>query len=401
MRYLVYLVIFSMLGFCGQQAPQTGSAMLVEQNALNVGAERTGLYFPDLQGKRIACVANHTSMIGQVHLVDSLVDAGIHLVKVFAPEHGFRGMAEAGEEIENQVDPKTGIPIASLYGTHKKPSSSDLEGIKVVLFDIQDVGARFYTYISTMTYVMEACAENGIPLIVLDRPNPNGDYVDGPVLEKGYESFVGLHPVPVVHGMTVGEYARMVNEEGWLENGIKAQLTVIPVENYTHSTRYSVPVAPSPNLPNDLAICLYPSLCLFEGTQVSVGRGTDYPFQVIGHPYFVIGSFLFKPESRPEARHPLYEGQACTGSSLSGAGESCQENRRLNLSWLINHYAFWENTVRDRGNFFNDYFDKLAGNSTLRKQITEGKTEEQIRASWQEDLVNFKSIRKKYLLYPE
>jgi uncharacterized protein YbbC (DUF1343 family) len=390
-----------MLGFCRPQVSQTGNTIPFVQDTLKVGAERTGLYFPYLHGKTVACVANHTSVIGQVHLVDSLVQAGINMVKVFAPEHGFRGLEEAGEEVRNQIDQKTGIQIVSLYGTFKKPSREDLEGIQVVLFDIQDVGTRFYTYISTMTYVMEACAENAVPFILLDRPNPNGDYVDGPVLEKGYESFVGLHPVPVVHGMTVGEYARMVNEEGWLEKGIKAQLTVIPVENYTHSTRYSLPVAPSPNLPNDLAICLYPSLCLFEGTRVSVGRGTDYPFQVIGHPYYVIGSFLFKPESRQEARHPLYEGQNCYGTSLGGVWELCMKDRRLNLSWLINHYDFWNNFVKDRGSFFNNYFDKLAGNSTLRKQITEGKTEDQIRASWHEGLAKFRSIRQKYLLYPE
>ncbi|MDD5694884.1 MAG: DUF1343 domain-containing protein [Bacteroidales bacterium] len=390
-----------MLGFCKQQVSQTSHILPDTGYILRPGAERTELYFPELQGKKVACVANQTSMIGQVHLVDSLVHAGIDLVKVFAPEHGFRGQAEAGEEISNQIDPRTGVPIVSLYWTRKKPSSEDLEGIDVVLFDIQDVGTRFYTYISTMTYVMEACTENAVPFIVLDRPNPHGGYVDGPVLEKGFESFVGLHPVPIVYGMTMGEYARMVNEEGWLKNGIKARLTVIPVEKYTHSSPYSLPVAPSPNLPNDLAICLYPSLCLFEGTQVSVGRGTDYPFQVIGHPYYILGSFLFTPESRPEALHPLYEGQHCFGSSLMGTMDLCMKDRRLNLSWLINHYQFWNEFVNDRGSFFNDYFDKLAGNSTLRQQIIEGNTEDQIRASWQEGLIKFKSIRQKYLLYPE
>lgn len=400
MKYLVFAVIMLMPGYCRQQVSPIGSSRPDGQGELKVGAERTELYFPYLKGKRVACVANQTSLIGRVHLVDSLLGAGIRLVKVFAPEHGFRGLEEAGAKVINQVDQQTGIRIVSLYGARMKPTPEDLKDIDLVLFDIQDVGVRFYTYISTMTYVMEACAETGISFVVLDRPNPNGDYVDGPVLEKGYESFVGLHPVPVVHGMTVGEYARMVNEEGWLRNGIKARLTVIPVENYAHSTRYSLPVAPSPNLPNDLAVCLYPSLCLFEGTQVSVGRGTDYPFQVIGHPYFVIGSFLFRPVSRPEALHPLYEDQNCYGSSLMGVMDLCWKDRRLNLFWLISHYQFWNVSVKDHGSFFNDYFDQLAGNSTLRKQITEGKTEDQIRSNWQEDLIKFKSIRQKYLLYP-
>ncbi len=400
MRLAIFLVMIMLWSFCRQQEPQTGNAAPGDGDTLKTGAERTDLYLPDLQGKKVACVANHTSMIGPVHLVDSLVHSGIHVEKVFAPEHGFRGQAEAGEKIRSQVDSRTGIPIVSLYGTHKKPSSSDLEGIQVVLYDIQDVGVRFYTYISTMTYVMEACAENGIPFIVLDRPNPNGDYVDGPVREKGYESFVGLHPVPIVYGMTVGEYARMVNGEGWLNDGRKADLEVIPVKGYTHSMHYSLPVKPSPNLPNDLAVCLYPSVCLFEGTAVSVGRGTDYPFQVIGHPWYVIGSYMFRPESRPEAVHPLYEGQDCLGSGLSGAGELCMEKRQLNLFWLINHYDFWNKFVKDQGSFFNDYFDTLAGNSTLRQQITEGKSEEQIRASWYDALARFKSLRQKYLLYP-
>ncbi|HNS16949.1 MAG TPA: DUF1343 domain-containing protein [Bacteroidales bacterium] len=401
MRYSILISLILVLGFCKQQVSQTYDTLPVTHPELRVGAERTEIYFPELDGKQVACVANQTSMIGKVHLVDSLVRAGIRVAKVFAPEHGFRGLQAAGEDVSNQIDRKTGIPIVSLYGNRKKPAPDDLKGIGVVLFDIQDVGARFYTYISTLTYVMEACAENGIPLIVLDRPNPNGDYVDGPVLENGYESFVGLHPVPVVHGMTVGEYAQMVNGEGWLRNGIRAALNVIPVEGYTHSTRYSLPVAPSPNLPNDTAVCLYPSVCFFEGTVVSVGRGTDHPFQVIGHPYFLLGSYLFTPESRPEALHPPYEGQHCYGASLTGSFEVCQRSRQLNLLWLIHHYDYWDKQVKDRGSFFSDYFDKLAGNSTLRQQITERKTEEQIRSSWQEGLTKFKSIRQKYLLYPE
>lgn len=398
MKYLGTFLMILMIGFCGQRESQTSATKSPEIITLRVGAEQTEVYFPVLDGKTTACVVNQTSVIGQVHLVDSLLHAGFRVARIFAPEHGFRGMAGAGEEIANQTDPKTGIPIISLYGSKKKPSSEDLQGIDLVVYDIQDVGARFYTYISTMTYVMEACAENGIPLVVLDRPNPNGDYIDGPVLEKGYESFVGLHPVPIVYGMTIGEYARMVNREGWLTNGIRADLTVVPLSGYSHSTRYSLPIRPSPNLPNDDAVCLYPSLCLFEGTTISVGRGTDHPFQVIGHPDFGLGSFVFTPESRPGATHPPYQGQHCYGQSLSGfAREVCQSERHIHLFWLLGYHDFF----RERTNFFNDYFDKLAGNSTLRQQIMEGKKEEEIRESWQPALTRFKAIREKYLLYPE
>ncbi|MCX6233552.1 MAG: DUF1343 domain-containing protein [Bacteroidetes bacterium] len=362
------------------------------------GAERTDIYFPWLTGKKIAVVANQTSLINQTHLVDSLLGAGLDVVKVFSPEHGFRGMEDAGEPIQDQVDKTTGVPVISLYGDHYKPTKEDLAGIDIILFDIQDVGVRFYTYISTLTYVMEACAEQGIPIIVLDRPNPNGDYVDGPVLEKKYASIVGLYPVPIVYGMTIGEYAGMVNGEGWLKDGIKADLRVVPLKGYDHSCRYDLPVRPSPNLPNADAVCLYPSLALFEGTVVSVGRGTDYPFQVLGHPHFVIGSYAFKPESRPGARHPPYEGVYCLGGSLTGfAKEVCQKERRLHLSWLIYYYEF----LKDLPSFFNDYFDKLAGNSSLREQIIAGKSEEDIKATWQQGLDAFKVVRKKYLLYPD
>ena len=371
-------------------------------------------------------VANQTSMIGSTHLVDTLIkvgygmkqiydpqhtksiremqpsdsskNAGFEVKLVFGPEHGFRGHADAGEHVQDQIDHKTGLPIISLYGDHKKPTPEDLKGIDVVIFDIQDVGARFYTYISTMTYIMEACAENGITFIVLDRPNPNGDYIDGPILKKKNRSFVGLHPVPIVHGMTVGEYALMVNGEGWLKNGVTADLKVVPVKGYDHTYRYSLPVEPSPNLPNDDAVCLYPSLCLFEGTVVSVGRGTDKPFQILGHPDFLTGSYAFIPESLPGARFPKYEGIRCLGQNLSGfAQHICKKDRQLNLSWLINYY----NSLKDKTEFFNTYFDTLAGNSTLRQQIINGLPEEEIRASWQEELTHFKIARKKYLLYPD
>jgi uncharacterized protein YbbC (DUF1343 family) len=286
-----------------------------------------------------------------------------------------------------------------LYGKNKKPQAIDLEGIEIVIFDIQDVGARFYTYISTMTYVMEACAENQIPVIVLDRPNPNGFYVDGPVLEPAFKSFVGLHSVPIVHGMTVGEYARMVNGEGWLENGVKCELSIVSIENYNHANFYELPVKPSPNLPNKYAVYLYPSLCLFEGTIVSVGRGTDFPFQIIGHPGYAIGSYLFTPKSIPGvATKPKYEGMPCLGQNLTDFARDMEKlPRQLHLSWLTGYYKI----LKDKGNFFDNYFEKLAGTAQLRKQIEEGWSEEQIRESWQPGIEKFKKIRKKYLLYPD
>lgn len=407
-----------------QSHSQTGGTQF--NKGIVVGAERTEVYFPWLENKSLAVVANQTSMIGSTHLVDSLIkvgygmkqtyapqhsksnvemqpadsskNAGFEVKLVFGPEHGFRGHADAGEHVQDQIDHKTGLPIISLYGDHKKPTPEDLKGIDIVIFDIQDVGARFYTYISTMTYIMEACAENGITFIVLDRPNPNGDYIDGPILEKENRSFVGLHPVPIVHGLTVGEYALMVNGEGWLKNGITVDLKVVPVKGYDHTYRYSLPVEPSPNLPNDDAVCLYPSLCLFEGSVVSVGRGTDKPFQILGHPDFLIGSYAFIPKSLPGARFPKYEGIRCLGQNLSGfAQHVCKKERKLNLSWLINYYNF----LKDKTDFFNTYFDTLAGNSKLRQQIINGLTEEEIRASWQEELTHFKTTRKKYLLYPD
>ena len=364
-----------------------------------VGAERTEIYFPVIKEKRIGIVANQTSLIGQVHLVDSLIHAGFNVVKAFGPEHGFRGGAGAGEEIESNTDARTGIPVVSLYGKNKKPTPEDLGGIEIMIFDIQDVGARFYTYISTMTYVMEACAENSIPLIILDRPNPHGDYLDGPVLKPAYASFVGLHPVPVVYGMTMGEYAMMVNSERWLKDSIQCDLKVISLLNYDHKTRYDLPVPPSPNLPNNIAIQLYPSLCFFEGTIISVGRGTDLPFQVIGHPDFAIGSYLFTPVDIPgKAIDPPYEGKTCLGFSLAGFDENVvDKERKLHISYLLEMYKFFS----DRNDFFNLFFDKLAGSDRIRLQIIEGKSEELIRQSWENDLASFKKLRKKYLLYPD
>lgn len=378
--------------------PCLSVAQLQEEKKIIVGAERAGAYLPILHENSVAVVANQTSMVYDMHLVDFLLDRYVNVRKVFAPEHGFRGEAGAGEKVNSGKDTKTGLPIISLYGSNKKPTAEQLADVGVVVFDIQDVGARFYTYISTMTYVMEACAEQGKKIIILDRPNPNGNYVDGPVLKPGYESFVGMHRVPVVHGMTVGEYATMVNEEGWLKDGIKCDLEVVKCTDWDHSTSYELPVKPSPNLPNAASITLYPSLCFFEGTTVSVGRGTDKPFQQIGAPWFTEGTVNFTPRSMPSAKHPKYEGEDCRGFDLrefanyymQGAGE-------LYLFWLKEAYDM----APDKEGFFNNFFDKLAGTDQLRKDIIAGRTIQEIRASWEADLEAFKIIRKKYLLYED
>jgi uncharacterized protein YbbC (DUF1343 family) len=363
-----------------------------KHNEIIVGADRTDAYFPFIGNKNFAVVANHTSRIGSTHLVDSIVQLPMNLKKIFSPEHGFRGKADAGAHIKNGKDAKTGIPVISLYGNHKKPTARDLEGIEIVLFDIQDVGARFYTYISTLTLVMEACAENNIPLVVLDRPNPNGHYVDGPVLEYGFESFVGMHRIPVVHGMTMAEYARMVNGEGWLKNAIQCDLIWVKCENYNHKTPYTLPVKPSPNLPDMESIGLYPSLCLFEGTVVSIGRGTDFPFTVYGHPR-LMGTYSFTPHPKEGASKPKLSGEICYGEDLRMESNL----NRVELKWLIDAYMQYP----DKDNFFNSYFDKLAGSDALRKAIINKKSESEIRKSWEMDLNEFKRIRKSYLLYPD
>lgn len=369
------------------------------ESPLITGAGKTESYFFLLSDKRIGIVANQTSVVGEKHLVDTLIHSGFDVVKVFAPEHGFRGEAGAGEDIESGIDKKTGIPVISIYGKKKKPAPDDLEGIEIMIFDIQDVGVRFYTYISTLTYVMESCAENHISLIVLDRPNPHGDYVDGPVLKSEFASFVGMHPVPVVYGMTIGEYALMVNGERWLKDSLQCNLTVIPCTNYDHHSRYILPVPPSPNLPNNTAVQLYPSLCFFEGTIISVGRGTDYPFQVIGHPDFVVGSFDFVPRDIPgKAMDPPYEGIRCYGHSLIGYAENVPDtNRKLNLFYLLEMYK----VLGTNHDFFIPFFDKLAGSDQLCKQIISGMTENEIRSTWEKDISAFLVVRKKYLLYPD
>jgi uncharacterized protein YbbC (DUF1343 family) len=380
------------------QLNPAGPLRKVNMSEIQAGAERTDLYFPQLSGKTIGIVCNQTSIIGDVNLVDSLIGAGFSVKAIFSPEHGFRGDSDAGSDINDGMDKKTGVRIISLYGKKTKPLPSDLKGIDILLFDIQDVGVRFYTYISTLSLIMEAAADNGIPIIVLDRPNPNGFYVDGPVLDTSFRSFVGMHPVPVVYGMTIGEYAEMVNGEGWLGKK-KCILTVIPMKGYTHSMIVRLPVRPSPNLPNWQSVYLYPSLGLFEGTFISVGRGTDFPFQVIGHPHYVIGSYLFKPESIPGvSEHPPYEGQECLGANLDVVADHYARNgHHFSLEWLIRMHNFF----RDSTDFFNPYFDKLAGTDQLRKDLVNGKPESEIRGSWKKGLDAFMLIRKKYLLYPD
>lgn len=371
----------------------------VTEKEILTGADRTAVYLPMIGNKRVAVVANQTSTIRGVHLVDSLHTHQIRITKVFALEHGFRGDVQAGEHIRNGKDAKTGIPIVSLYGSNKKPKPEQLTDVDVILFDIQDVGARFYTYISSLHYLMEAAAENGKQVIVLDRPNPNGFYVDGPVLNMKHKSFVGMHPVPIVHGMTVGEYAQMINGEGWLNNKIKCDLVVVNCENYTHDSTYILPVKPSPNLSSQQSIYLYPSLCLFEGTTVSVGRGTDFPFQVIGMPGYTKGDFTFTPRSVQAAKKPPHMDVECRGYDLRDNANDVLKEKKINLHWLLEMYE----NCPDKNSFFeNDgMFTLLSGGTTLRQQIESGKSEEEIRQSWKDGLEQFSRIRSQYLLYPD
>lgn len=359
------------------------------------GAYDTQKYFPSLTGKRIGVVANHSSTIHQVHLVDTLLSAGFRVVKIFCPEHGFRGQAEAGEHVNSEIDVKTKLPIISLYGKHYKPTPADLKGIDVMILDLQDVGVRCYTYLSTLHYVMEACAEYKIPLILLDRPNPNGFYIDGPVLETRYRSFVGLHPVPLVYGMTIGEYAQMINGEGWLKNGIQCQLTIIPCREYHHQMKFTLDIAPSPNLRSMKAIYLYPSLVLFEGTPISVGRGTPEPFTCFGHPALDSGDFRFVPVKNSGNILPLYADTVCIGFNLENYTFP-ESDSYFTLQWIILAYNHFPN----KASFFNRFFNYLAGNEKLRKQIEHGLSESEIRQSWQTDLEHFKKLRSRYLIYP-
>mgnify|MGYP000524893727 FL=1 len=365
------------------------------------GADRLEELFPLLENKRISLVVNQTSLVQNVHLLDTLYNKGVHITQVFAPEHGFRGDADAGEFIKNGKDYRTQVPIISLYGKNKKPQPAQLQQTDIVIFDIQDVGARFYTYISTMFYVMQACAENNKELIILDRPNPC-DYIDGPVLDMKYKSFVGMLPIPVLHGCTIGELAQMINGEGWLGNNLQCPLKVITIEDWKHGQPYSLPVKPSPNLPNDQAIALYPSLCPFEGTSVSVGRGTDFPFQIIGSPTTKNLKFRFMPHSmKGSDKHPLHQDTYCYGLNLSS-----EKNipKGFSLQYVIQFYNYFQNlTKHAEKEFFTrpHWFDLLMGTNQVRLDILKNKTEEQIRSAWQKKLNQYKEIRKKYLLYED
>ncbi len=389
-------------------------AQSLSNNKIETAANQTEKYIPLLAGKKVAVVANQTSVIHKkqpisktdeivstlkpkhhndkfTHLVDSLLTSNINIVKVFAPEHGFRGKADAGEHVSNQKDIKTGLPIISLYGKNRKPSIENLQGIDIILFDIQDVGVRFYTYISTMTYVMEACAELGIPVIILDRPNPNGHYIDGPTLQMEHKSFVGMHPIPLVYGMTIGEYAHMVNGEKWMENGIQCDITIIPLKNYSHELEYDLPIRPSPNLPNAQSINLYPSLGFFEGTIINAGRGTEFQFQRYGAPFFPDGSFSYTPHPNFGSKTPKFKDELCFGIDLSKK----EKLSTVNIEWVLDAY---HKTPKDK-KFFGKSFTVHAGNLELQEQMETGKTAQEIRASWQDDIEEFKKIRSKYLIY--
>ena len=378
-------------------ADQQSKSEKVTSSEIKTGAENSKKYLPLLANKKVGIVTNQSGTVRMagnsktISLVDFLLDNKVNVQKIYAPEHGFRGTADAGEHIIDGKDSKTGLPIISLYGDNKKPKPAQLANIDVMVFDLQDVGARFYTYISTLHYIMEACAEANIELIVLDRPNPNGGIVDGPVLDATYSSFVGMHPIPVLHGMTMGEYAKMINGEKWLKNKVQCKLTVIPCENYSKNMRYDLPIKPSPNLPNAQSVNLYASLCFFEGTNVSVGRGTEKQFQIYGSPYLNKNGFSFTPQPNEGAKTPPYNGVKCYGEDLS----KIEMVNKLELKWLLKAY----NETSDKTTFFNAFFTKLAGSKKLQEQIETGMTEVEIRKSWQKDLEKFQIIRKIYEIY--
>ncbi|WP_400077670.1 exo-beta-N-acetylmuramidase NamZ domain-containing protein [Winogradskyella sp. R77965] len=388
-----------------EQPPNELLHQVLNDKSIIVGANRTEAYLPLLQGKRVGVLANQTSVIfrdkkrkatflNYNHIIDSLISLNINIKKVFAPEHGFRGTADAGELVKDGKDTKTGLHINSLHGKHKKPTKAKLKNIDVMVFDIQDVGVRFYTYISTLHYVMEACAEQNIPLIILDRPNPNGNYIDGPVLEKKHSSFLGMHPIPLVHGMTLGEYAKMINGEAWLNDGVTCDITIIELENYSHESFYTLPIRPSPNLPNDQSIILYPSLGLFEGTDINAGRGTEFQFQRYGAPFLdkAYYKFNYTPVANFGAKYPKHKNKICYGTDLS----KIEAERRFTLNYIMDAY----NHATDKSKVFNTYnFTVHAGTEKLQKQIEAGLTETEIRATWQDDLEAYKKMRSKYLIY--
>ncbi len=367
-----------------------------DYTTVTIGAQQFENYLPNLKNKRVAIVTNITGVIGTITIVDTLLALNINVKKIFGPEHGFRSNTEAGDKVQSDVDKKTGLPIISLYGANKKPTKEQLADVDVLIYDIQDIGVRFYTYISTMCYAMEACAESGKEFIVLDRPNPNGFYIDGPVLKPEFKSFLGLHPVPIVYGMTCGEYAQMANAEGWLKNKVKCKLLVIPLRNYDRKAAYNLPVKPSPNIPNTAAILLYPSLGLFEGTIISLGRGTQMPFQVIGHPNYSDTNFSFIPLPSALSKEPKYVNKKCFGLYLKESNYLKQHPKRINLEWLQQMFS---NLKRD--DFFDKNFNFHIGNVDLQQQIKTGANTTNIQKSWQPDIEKFKKIRKKYLLYKD
>lgn len=390
----VLLFLLLMLS-CGSSVKVLKTEPTIEQvveSTLLTGAQRHDFYLPMLYGKRVGVVTNQTGIISnQLHLIDFLMNQSVAIKKIYAPEHGFRGTADAGEHIVDGKDAQTGLPVISLYGNNKKPKPEQLADIDIIIFDLQDVGARFYTYISTLHYIMEACAENKIPLLILDRPNPNGAIVDGPTLEKEYTSFVGMHQIPLLHGMTIGEYAQMINGEKWLKDGVQCNLKVIPCANYNRNMSYSLPIKPSPNLPNDQSINLYASLCLFEGTNVSVGRGTEKQFQIYGSPYLPKGGFKFTPQPNFGAKDPLYKGQICYGEDLS----KISKVEALELKWLIKAYE----STTDKSKFFNPFFTKLLGTKAVQQQIEAGFSESKIKKTWKPGIEAFLKMRKQYLIY--
>jgi uncharacterized protein YbbC (DUF1343 family) len=395
-----FLFLFTILISCTVKKTQAQKmkddssikTITISKSNIETGADNYNAYLPLLKGKKIGIVTNQTGILSdKTHLVDFLLAKEIAIKTIFAPEHGFRGTADAGEHVVDGKDSKTALPIISLYGDNKKPKPEQLTGIDLLVFDLQDVGARFYTYISSLHYIMEACTENNIPLMILDRPNPNITIIDGPVLEPAFTSFVGMHPIPLLHGMTIGEYAKMINGEKWLKNGIQCKLTVIQCLNYNRKMDYSLPIKPSPNLPNDQAVNLYASLCLFEGTNVSVGRGTEKQFQIYGSPYLPKSEFNFIPTPNLGAQNPVYNGVLCYGEDLS----SYRKINQLELKWLIKAY----NSTTDKSKFFNAFFTKLAGTKKLQQQIERGVSEKEIRESWKKGILDFKGMRSKYLIY--
>ena len=396
-RYFFACLILLTFITCGSGVHVSNtSALPVKETATQkevvIGAAQLDLLLPKLKDKRVALVVNHTSLVGKTHLVDTLKSRGVNIVKIFGPEHGFRGNAADGEKVNDSIDVKSGIPAVSLYGKNKKPTAQQFSNVDVVVFDIQDVGTRFYTYIGTMHYVMETCAETKKKLIILDRPNPNA-FVDGPMNEKPLQSFVAMHAIPIAHGLTVGELAQMINGQEWLANKLKCEIDIITLKNWQHSDDYILPIKPSPNLPNNQAVKMYPYICLFEGTVISLGRGTPFPFQVLGNPELKNMPFQFTPQTiKGVAVNPPHENKICYGIDLRNA----PMERKINLKYLFEMYKAYP----DKDKFFLPYFDILAGTTTLKQQIKDGLTEEQIRESWKKDLDTYNEMRKKYLLYP-